>query len=87
MRDIVQTYWANFARTGSPNGPGVPEWPKFNAAHPQSIEIVDDGAVARTANRATACAPYVEKFKRDPHPMLGGENRAIRPGNLGGTYD
>jgi para-nitrobenzyl esterase len=87
VRDIMQTYWTNFARTGNPNGPGVPEWPKFNAAHPQSIEIVDDAAVARTANRAEACAPYVEKFKRDAHPMLGGENRAIRPGNLGGTYD
>ena len=87
VRDQIQTYWTNFARTGNPNGPGVPEWPKFNATHPQSIEFIDNGAVARTANRAVACAPYVEKFKRDPHPMLGGENRAIRPGNLGGTYD
>ena len=87
VRDIMQTYWTNFAKTGNPNGPGVPEWPQFNAAHPQSIEIVDDAAVARTNNRAEACAPYIEKFKRDPHPMLGGENRAIRPGNLGGAYD
>jgi para-nitrobenzyl esterase len=87
VREAIQTYWTNFAKTGNPNGVGVPQWPQFNADHPQSIEFVDDGAVARTANRATVCAPYVEKFNRDPHPMLGGENRAVRPGNVGGSYD
>jgi para-nitrobenzyl esterase len=87
VRDQIQTYWTNFARTGDPNGAGVPEWPKFDAKQPQSIEFRDNGAVARTASRAIACAPYIEKFNRDPHPMLSGENRAIRPGNLGGTYD
>ena len=25
-------YWTNFARTGNPNGKGVPNWPEFNAA-------------------------------------------------------
>ena len=87
VRDQIQTYWTNFAKTGNPNGAGMPKWPQFNAAHPQSIEFVDDGAVERTANRAVACAPYIEKFNRDLHPMLGGANRAIRPGNLGQSYD
>ena len=87
VRDQMQTYWTNFAKTGNPNGPGLPPWPQFNAAHPQSMEFVDDGATVRTENRAEICAPYIEKLTREPHPMSGGAGQRIRPGNIGAAGD
>jgi para-nitrobenzyl esterase len=42
----MQDYWANFATTGNPNGPGLPAWPAFSTRQPLTLRIQDDGIAA-----------------------------------------
>lgn len=36
LSDTMVRYWTNFARTGNPNGKGVPAWPRWTAAKEQT---------------------------------------------------
>jgi carboxylesterase type B len=76
--DIMQGYWTNFAKNGDPNGPGLPPWAKYDAIKKQSLEFTNDGPITRTDMRALACAPYIEKYRRDPKPLTGGTGTYIR---------
>ena len=33
VAETMNAYWANFIKTGSPNGPGLAEWPNFTKTH------------------------------------------------------
>jgi para-nitrobenzyl esterase len=41
LSEIMSSYWVNFAKSGNPNGPGLPEWPAFDNSSPRVIELGD----------------------------------------------
>ena len=45
LSDLMATIWTEFARTGSPNGEGLPEWPAYTRENEAYMELgVDTGA-------------------------------------------
>ena len=59
----MQTYWTNFAKTGNPNGAGMPNWPKFDPAERAYIEFTDNGPVAKAGLRRQICDLFIENLK------------------------
>jgi para-nitrobenzyl esterase len=47
--------WVKFATTGDPNGAGLPEWPKFDAAKRPTMFLAPDAKVVET--------PFAEVWK------------------------
>ena len=43
----ANAYWANFARTGDPNGPGLPNWPAYQAGADQIMDFTPTGPQAK----------------------------------------
>ena len=65
----MSSYWLNFARTGNPNGPGLPEWPKYTAANDLYLELGNNIKTGAHLNRE-ACDLF-EKImheRREGHP-------------------
>jgi len=52
VSELMASYWSNFAKTGDPNGPGLPLWPEYNKRHHyQVMHFKADSAAAPDAHR------------------------------------
>ena len=64
LSDVMQRYWTNFAKTGDPNGPGLPKWPKFDAKSRDYVEFATSGATAKQGLRRPFCDLFIENAQR-----------------------
>ena len=61
MSDLMSSYWVNFAKTGDPNGPGLPPWPAFTESA-QTMMYFDATPSARPAPNMTQIKALDEYF-------------------------
>lgn len=61
----IESYWTNFAKTGDPNGGGLPQWRPYTSASEQYMEFANDGrAHPRQGGRPTFCSLDIPKLKQ-----------------------
>jgi para-nitrobenzyl esterase len=61
VAQIMNSYWVNFAKTGNPNGEGLPEWPAFKTKTNKIIEFQRDGSVVSKTDPRKARLDIIEK--------------------------
>jgi para-nitrobenzyl esterase len=52
LSETISTYWVNFAKSGDPNGAGLPKWPAYDPASDQALELGDPINVRSQVNKA-----------------------------------
>ena len=71
MGDLASAYWAQFAKTGDPNGSGRPEWPRHDPSVDRIIHFTNSGIIVGHRPAETQARPV----------GTGLEPRSIEPGS------
>ena len=68
VSETVENYFTNFARTGNPNGEGLPNWPEFGAAG-TFVKFTQSGTVEEAQDlRSPQCKVYREAIEAGMKP-------------------
>ncbi|MGZ3370144.1 MAG: carboxylesterase/lipase family protein [Caulobacteraceae bacterium] len=65
LADQMGSYWTNFAKTGNPNGPGLPKWPSVKELKPGETMVLDVNPGKGEALTDAQIALYKAVYDRD----------------------
>ena len=61
LANLMNGYWINFARTGDPNGEGLPPWPLYSTKTEKILEVDLNGKVVGKQDTRKSRLDVVEK--------------------------
>ncbi len=73
VSEMIQQYWVNFAKTGNPNGAGLPYWPSFDETKPTTMQFSNGASLIMRPNREQI--DFIDRFmKAKREKTEGGRN-------------
>jgi para-nitrobenzyl esterase len=69
----IQGYWTNFAKSGNPNGPGLPPWDRHGAVEGKYLAFTTEAGVESRENERGAFCDLFRDFLTAPAPRAAAQ--------------